>query len=539
MWHIPNFFKTIPLEQVHLPYEMRTNAELLAFANAYFRPRPSRPLEIYMICDIAQSIITFCCCSYVMLRKGRMKDARLVTLCQSPYGRFLVPNFTHRPLAEWLFYIPLPWLPLALGAFYTTYGFVITCSPRSPISNLAGKRRNGLLTTRLSFMHLPLPHSAWVMNTFMLGVGIIMVVYNVVITSFSGRARNLTHQAQYDVYTQLLIKDHPQEWLDAAPSEETLLLVRMGAYGLMNVYRWCCAALASYVVLIVITVAMLVLYSIPNHIFLLDHLCRIFPDKDLEQPQNRTLLSNIKTLWKIGSPRHLQGPSYSAFKKTWMMTMVGHSCTLAILAGVLLFAVAPVYLIFVPWDNILHGRSTDHQVTFIIAYVIIIAFITAALAMAISATLTFDDIFNTVSGLGNSKSTTSFDRNNNGLSVYAEPWSTASTGIPSPQSPTFAFSPRSPTLLASPNHLRPMRSFTPSSIGSHGEKTFTSDEMGGGHINQVLVVTETTVHVDQQDVEATAGAVRSSDDMHPGGLPVSPPAAKPYNFLRRNKSLQM
>ncbi|TKY86249.1 hypothetical protein EX895_005074 [Sporisorium graminicola] len=533
MWYLPNFFRNVTVEQVHLPYEMRTNAEVLAYANAYFRPRPSRPVEIYMMCDIAQSIITFCCCTYVLLKKGRMKDARIVTLCQSPSGVYIVPNviftlvgmfsvylctfaifcayilyvqFSQHPLGDWLFYIPLPWLPLALAAFYSTYGFVITCSPRSPISNLIGKRRKGLVSPRLSLMHLPLPHSAWVMNAFMLSVGILMVVYNIVITTFSGIARNRTHEAQNDVYGRLLTKVHSQDWLNATPTEETLLLVRRGACSLMNVYRWCCAALASYVALIVITAAMLVLYSIPNHIFLLDHLCHIFPDKDRKQPAIGTLLGNIKTLWKMGSPRNLQGPSYSAFKKTWMITMVGHSCTIAILAGVLLFSVAPIYLIF-----------------------------------SIATTLTFDDIFNSVSGLGNPKGTTSFNRNHHSLSVSAGPSSTMSTGIPSPQSPTFATSSQSPALLTSPSQLRPMPSFTPSSIGSQGEKTFADEMRGDPRIIRVLVVTETTVHVDYEDIEAVAveDGIHSSADMCPGALPVCLLAAKPRSFLSRNKSWRL
>lgn len=390
MLYIPNLFKTIPVEAVKIPAWIHTNADLIDYANGLLRPCPSSSIEIYMICDIVQSIITFCCCAYVMLKKGRMKDARFVTLCRSPFGTYIVPNviwtllslfgvylvswgmgfcswiiyvqWTDRPLVEWLWYIPLPWLPLMLAAFYATYGFVITCSPRSPISNLGGTRRKGVLTSRLSLIHLPLPHSAWVMNTFVLGVGIIMVVYNLVITSLNGKARAWTHRAQNDVYHQLLLKPHTQEWLDAVPSDETLLLVRRGVCGLQNVYRWCCAALASYVVLIAVTTLMLVLYSIPNHISLLDHLCRIFPDKDLEQPARRTLWTNMRTLWKIGSPRNLHGPSYSAFKKTWMMTMIGHSCVFAILGGVLLFSVAPVYLIFVPWNGIYHGRSSTNQV---------------------------------------------------------------------------------------------------------------------------------------------------------------------------------
>ena len=407
MLRLPNMFKAIRLDELQYPYEMKTNAQLIDFANTMIRPRPSRPVEIYMILDIAQSLFTFGVCAYVMLKRGRMKDARFFTFRKSPSGTFIVPNailvvlslfgcyllswmifsawivfgvqFRNRPLVEWLFYIPLPWLPLGLAAFYGAYGFVITCSPRSPLSNLLGKKGEGLLTSNRGWMYLPLPQSALLMNTFMVSVGVVMVGYNFVLTALNGRRMASTHQVQRDVYSRLLVPHHSQEWLDAAPTEETLMLVRLGWQGLGNVYLLCCAAVASYMVIIVLTVAMLVLYALPNQIFMLENLCRIYPDHDLNQPQQRSLLGTLRMLWKIGSPRKLQGSTFSAFKKTWMMTVVGHSQVILILGGLLTYAVPPFYLFFVPWNNYFAGKSSDHQVMFIVAYAISVAFLTAIL----------------------------------------------------------------------------------------------------------------------------------------------------------------
>ncbi|SJX62616.1 related to membrane protein Dik6 [Sporisorium reilianum f. sp. reilianum] len=492
MLRVPQFFKVFTPDDIRFPHEMQTNAELIAYANWMLRPKPSKPVEIYMICDIIQSVFTFGACAYVMLKKGRMKDARFLTLCKSAWG-----------------------------------------TPRSPISNLVGKRRKGLLSPGLSLMHLPIPHSAWVMNTFMISVGVAMVGYNMAITVLNARQRNWTHQAQNDVYHRLLIKQHTQEWLDSPPTEEDLYLVRLGVCGLENVFRLCCAALASYIVLIGITVAMLVLYAIPNHIFLIDHLCRIFPDKDFQQPDKRTLLTNIATLWKIGLPRNLQGPTYAAFKKTWMVTIVGHSQALLILLGLLTFAVPPLYLIMGPWSNMLTGKSSDHQVTFTVSYVITAAFVTATWIMALSAMLTFDDIFNTVSDLGNSRggsAQTIYNRRDGpSISVGVSHGSNVATGLPSPQSPTF---------VQAPTQLRPMPSFSPSSAGSQGEKTFGDDMYGDDdNCNRVLVVIETTVHVDDADVEAPpADEYHSSADMYPRPPLVTAPRAKTYRFLGRAKS---
>ncbi len=136
MSHIPNMFRTITVDELTFPSAMKTNRELLAFADLMIRPPASQALEVFMGFDILQSLITFIVCAHVMIKKGRMRDVRIFTLRKSPYGTFIVPNAvwtllagvctylvswagfcayivfiqeTDRPLAEWLFYIPFPW----------------------------------------------------------------------------------------------------------------------------------------------------------------------------------------------------------------------------------------------------------------------------------------------------------------------------------------------------------------------------------------------------------------------------------------------
>lgn len=136
MSHVPMMLRPIKPEDLAFPHEMNTNRDLLAFANLMIRPPPSKPVEVFMICDIVQCLITLFACTNVMVKKGRMRDFRLITWRKSPYGTFIVPNAiwilltgvvvylvqwtvfctwivfvqkTNRPLAEWLWYIPFPW----------------------------------------------------------------------------------------------------------------------------------------------------------------------------------------------------------------------------------------------------------------------------------------------------------------------------------------------------------------------------------------------------------------------------------------------
>ncbi len=290
-------------------------------------------------------------------------------------------------------------LPLALAAFYSACGFVLSCSPRSPISNLSTQRQIGQKNSKLSWVHLPIPKSAWLMNTLMFGVGVLMCGYNFVITGLSSHHRNLTHQRGRDLYAEVLSKQHTQEWLDQAPTPELLAMVKLGWCDLLNVFRWCCAGLASYIILVGMIVFLVLFYSIPNQLFLIEHLCRIFPDHLPEKDLPPSILNDLRMLRKIGWPRKLKGSHYSAFKKTWMMTMIGHAQSILLLLGATSFAVPPFFLFIVPWNNAFAGRSSDHQIQFILAYTITVAFLTAFWITGLSATLTYDDIFRVFPGL--------------------------------------------------------------------------------------------------------------------------------------------
>lgn len=320
-----------------------------------------------------------------------------------------------------------------------------------------------------------------------------MVIYNAVFTILNGRLRALTHESGHDLYRLVLSQQHTPEWLAAPPTEELLELVRTAWCDACNVFRYCCAAIASYVVLLVIIVALLVVYAIPNHFYLMDHLVRVYPDEDFVQPSPRTPLTIARALWSIGKPTHLKGSSYTAFKKMWMMVMVGHTQVFLTLGGCAMFAVPVVFLLFVPWKNFFDGQSVDHQVTFIVAFCITAAFLTAGWITAFSGVLTFDDIFRAVSGLGATQTQAASDGE-------------ASTTVGK----------YNRSLLMPP--LRGKVSFAHSTAPSSTTEK-TDSPVYEVNANTVHVVTETFVQVDEADVEAQKG--RNS--------------AAPYGFLSRKR----
>lgn len=292
-------------------------------------------------------------------------------------------------------------LPLAIGAFLCAYGFALTCSPRSPISNFSGSVPP---STKLSWMHLPIPHSAWLMNTFVIGVTLVAFVFNTTVHSINVVMRNRAHRPGHDFSGEVLQQHHTQEWRDQIPTTAMLAFARVGWSDLLNVYRFCSMAYLSFTAMISLIVLILLLYAVPNQIFLINHVCDIYPGPlPANCVKDGGFFSNLRLLYRLGLPRNLHGSKYHAFKKMWMVTMVGHSQAVWLINGAALFLFIPAYLATSPWRKLMQGKSLRNTIDLAFGWVITVAFITAFWITTLSATMTLDDIFRAVSGMGEVK----------------------------------------------------------------------------------------------------------------------------------------
>lgn len=402
-------------------------------------------------------------------------------------------------------------------------------------------------------MHAPIPHSAWLMNTFMIGVGVIMIVFNGIVQGLGGAVLRRMHQPGRDIYREFLTVAHTQEYLDSPPAQELLLLVKNAGADALNVYRYCCLALSSYIAIIVLIVLMLVVYSIPNQIFLMRHLAHSFPNTHPEiKRKGDGFWSDVQLLCRVGLPRNLKSSSYSAFSMTWMMVMIGHSQSLLLLVGVLAFSIPPFYLFFVPWYNAFHGRSAEHQITFIIAYTMSIGFLTAFISTGLAATLTFDDIFRAVSGIGQSYSHGEMNTAVKHLSISADAGKLGVRGhlgihslLPhidqgklSPMTDSSFndsfYSAPSSTTSHSPVLSLPQISSTHSSAQeAEGHKSVASFDLEA-NATSLVITKPTSVQLDRFD---QLSPVNNSMPLHrhleKGSPPLSPP---PFSFLGRHRA---
>lgn len=402
-------------------------------------------------------------------------------------------------------------------------------------------------------MYLPIPHSAWLMNSFIVGFGIAMVGYNAVVQSLAGKVyRNSLHPS-HNVYREFLNAPHTADFLNSPPTEELLHFVKVGWTDLANVYRYCCLALTSYMVLVIWACSSLIFYSIPNHVYLMEHLCSAFPQAHPNITRGTGFWSNVRLLRQVGLPRNLKGAVYDPFKKTWLLVMVGHMQSILLLGGCSAFAVPVIYLIFVPFDNIYHGKTSERQIMFILAYTISAAFLTAAWSTGLAATLTFDEIFRAVSGMGTPQSA-SGSTDSVGHDSVSKPSArskhTSLRGIPGLRLllPQAAENPSSTSVdtLAPPNTskrnlLRPQFSFTRSLAGeSNAEKSRTSFDLEANtsRSHGIFVTTQTVISVEQHKLEIGQDG-SDGIPMYPRSKGSSPAPSPTYNgsFLDLKKQV--
>ncbi len=105
--------------------------------------------------------MTYLLCFFLLGKKKSLGKFWMFAKRQTPFGKIYVANavfvlsigvtaylivwdmtalviasfsFANRSTFEWWWVIPFPWLPLVLAVFVSNHGFMLACSPRSPLA---------------------------------------------------------------------------------------------------------------------------------------------------------------------------------------------------------------------------------------------------------------------------------------------------------------------------------------------------------------------------------------------------------------------
>lgn len=166
--------------------------------------------RIWLLSSELECILTFVVCAFLLVKKKSVGKVWIFTRTESAFGTFLVPNavlclilgvafylvawnftamiicgysFAGVSSLEWWWICPAPWWPLVMGAYVGVHGFVIGCSPKSPLSFLGPQSASAG-----KWYHLPVSKSPTVMNAILIVPSTLFTISTFGLVTMSGRS---------------------------------------------------------------------------------------------------------------------------------------------------------------------------------------------------------------------------------------------------------------------------------------------------------------------------------------------------------------
>lgn len=388
-------------------------------------PKSKRGWLLASECEVA---LTFVVCTLMLYNKRRMGKLWILTKRDSIHGTFYVANsvfvlvlgttaylfswsvtamvviaFSYNGLSsmEWWWCLPAPWLPLILTAYISIHGFILGCSPRSPLSSDLARD----MTKCNRWFYLPLPKSSMVCNVALFLPCLLFCICTVIITVLSGRsfyqAKALAQELlSTTIHQQLkqLAHEVPLDFPDTnlPVSEELVWTARVVAAAYFDCHRYvsmnsCIFAACAFGIWIPC-----LLYGLPNAVSLVKHACSRHPD---QLPSYcSSFLGKLWFLLTKGKPNTQYSTTHLSIS-TWKMAILAVVYVEVLVFSIPAFAWLPVFLYCNAFPNgILAGDITETMRISILAVSIIT--ISSCTCVAIFCTVaTLDPLFRAAIGL--------------------------------------------------------------------------------------------------------------------------------------------
>ncbi|PWY97723.1 hypothetical protein BCV70DRAFT_233545 [Testicularia cyperi] len=454
------------------PDAIETNDDLVRFSHHLLRPRIVKPVLGVLIFTEIESVVTICACILILYKKSQTGKLWLFQTRKSTHGTFVVPNTVTTLVAGTIAYIicylmwgasvihyyhsnpaetfvldclwmmPGPWILLDLAAFYSIYGFVISCSPKSPIAS-----SHMWTSFKRKWLFVPLPKSPWLMNGLILVLGPIFVAATTTLVGLSGhrwftiakpmaralssKLAQLAPEAMQDAVDPILLEEAREMWAAMVRSWQ------MSEFALM-----CTDSLAIFAWIICLT------WGLANQVYLVSHAYEMYPyrrapssgraaspewrsaskmsssgasstgtavedptDEACTEKSHSSVWSRLWFLLTDGRPRGSdvalkEGTSTSGsaetYQKTWKMTLFCLCQASLLIAGVPLFIGSAHILLNWAWPALAVKGDIATCLNVKMCYVAFVTFACCTYLVVFSSVMTLDPLFKAVLGL-NSK----------------------------------------------------------------------------------------------------------------------------------------
>ncbi len=261
-----------PVQPNHMVF-LHRNQTRLQLANALSTAInvPLKPaVRDFLLASEVECILTFLVCALMIYKKQALGKSWIMTRRNSANGQFYVANavfvlligvavylvawnttalaaaifsFANVSTLQWTWIVPLPWLPLITGAYISLHGFVIGCSPRSPLTSINNRDE----ASRLEWYYLPVVKSALVANLVLIVPCVLFSGSTIALTvvsanAYYGARHFAKHHLPADVLRQM--SDHFATRSSTLPdadviaSDELIWMARHVAARYMEMYRY-------------------------------------------------------------------------------------------------------------------------------------------------------------------------------------------------------------------------------------------------------------------------------------------------------------
>ncbi|PWY97724.1 hypothetical protein BCV70DRAFT_142068, partial [Testicularia cyperi] len=420
-----SYTKPIQASDLVFPNPIQSNADLALFAQRLLRPHIGRGVRALFIFTVVESFVTLLICAFLIFKRRQSGKFWLFTKRTTTFGTFIVPNtvtvlvcgvaaylvagiiFTAviigygydetKPFMEWLWVVPGHWVILDLAAFYSVYGFILSCSPKSPLCN------SPLWTSlKRRWLFFPLPTSPWLMNGLVLIVGPAFMTTWITLMSYAGTTW-YSHSKPLVLSFMSKLDDITPGQMSDAVDPALMGDARVVWASVLEVTRYVQLGLTTADVLMVMNWLALLAYGMANQANLVLHAYDMYPH-DVPHP---TVWSKFVFIMTKGRPGNTSEAAFGSFEstageiyqRTWKMTIFCLCQASMMLGSLPLFMGAIKILLIWGWKALYVEADITYCMNVSFVYVAIISICTCTYLVAYSTVITLDPLFKAVLGI--------------------------------------------------------------------------------------------------------------------------------------------
>ncbi|GAC98230.1 protein phosphatase 2c [Pseudozyma hubeiensis SY62] len=389
----------------------------------------SNVARIWLFASELEVIITFVVCAVMLYKKRGLGEFWAFKKRESQTGTFWVANavftlvttvafylsvwgitgviiasysFAHISFMEWWWVIPLPWLPLAVGAYISIHGFIVGCSPRSPLS--AFKSHTGI-AARHKWYSLPVFRSATLVNTILVLPCVLLLVSTVALVAMSGRAYYRAKTFAFDSlpHDLLLQMGHHARGraasmadADSLATDELIWTARLVAAKYMTVHRYVSINLIVFAFAAIYIFVLCLVYGIPNAMNLVDHACSRYP-----RPLPASCTTYRRKLWfLVTKAKPTCDHSVTQLSiASWKMTILAVTYIYILTLCVPCYAVVPIFIVCGTWPHRVQQGDLAAIINGAELTISVITFLSCTFVAIFSCVSSLDPVFRAVLGL--------------------------------------------------------------------------------------------------------------------------------------------